>query len=151
MRKHSEDDPSGALPNRDRLGGWPLSVEWLTTEVPLVRVAGELTGDPAIQLRNTVYAHLARSSRLVVIDLRPISSLPPDGIAALVHITYEAGDASIGLCLVTELSDGHPAGPTLRGAGVWNLFDVHPEPKCRLAHAYLKPATALSQLTRPSR
>jgi hypothetical protein len=132
MRKHSEDDPSGALPDRDRLGEWPLGVAWLTTEVPLVRVTGELTGDIAIQLRNTVYAHLARGSRLVVVDLRSITSLPPDGIAALVHIAYEAGDASIGLCLVAELNGNHPVGPALRGAGVCDLFDIHPDPTAAL-------------------
>jgi len=132
MRKHPEDDPSGALPDRDQLGEWPLSLEWLTIEVPLVRVAGELTGHTAIQLRNTVYAQLARCSRLVVVDLRPITRLPPDGIAALVQIAYEAGDSSIGLCLVTEPNGAHPVGPALHGAGVCDLFDIHPDPTAAL-------------------
>lgn len=137
MRKHREDDASGACPDHDRLEDLTpahglAGLEWLATAVPLIRVTGELTGDTAIQLRNTVYAHVARSSRLVVIDLRPITALPAEGIAALVDIAYEAGDAGIGLCLVAGLSDDHPVPAALRGAGLYALFDIHPDPSAAL-------------------
>ena len=137
MRKRCEDDVSGGWSDRGGLDGWtpadgPPTVEWLTAAVPPVRGAGEFTGNNAIQFRNTVYTHLARSTRLVVIDLRPITALPADGVVALVDIAYETGDAGIGLCLVAGLNEDHPVGLALRAAGVLDLFDVHPDPSAAL-------------------
>jgi hypothetical protein len=48
-------------------------------------------------------------------------------VTVLVEIAYTAGDADIGLCLVAPLTDGHPIAATLRRAGVYDLFDVHPD------------------------
>jgi anti-anti-sigma regulatory factor len=126
-----------AFPDHDRLEGLTpaaglVGIEWPATAVPLIRVAGELTGDTAIQLRHTVYTHVARKSRLVVIDLRPITALPPEGIAALVDIAYEAGDASIGLCVVAGLSGDHPVRAALREAGLYAIFDLHADPSSAL-------------------
>jgi ABC-type transporter Mla MlaB component len=137
MRNHYDDGASGTRPDHDRLDGLVpahglAGIEWLATAVPLIRFAGELTTDTAIQLRHTVYAHLARKSRLVVIDLRPITALHPEGIAALIDIAYEAGEAGIGLCLVAGLSDDHPVHTALRGAGLYALFDIHPDPSAAL-------------------
>lgn len=119
------------MPGASHRDGLP-TVEQLTTAVPLIRVSGELTGEVAARLRHTAHAQLARGPRLVVVDLRFITALSPDGVAALVDIAYTAGAADIGLCLVATPDRDHPLAAALRDAGMYDLFDVHPAPAAAL-------------------
>jgi anti-anti-sigma regulatory factor len=102
-------------------------VRSLADAVPLVVADGELTGADAVRLRRTVGAQLSTDPRLVVIDVRAVRALPHDGVAALVDIAYEAGERTVGLCLVCGRSDRHPVLVALREAGVFELFEVQPD------------------------
>jgi anti-anti-sigma regulatory factor len=115
-----------------RDGGVPV-VQRLADSVPLVRVAGPLTGVAAVQLRHTVHSQLTGDSRLVVLDLRPVVALPLDGVGVLVDIAYDAGASEIGLCLVCGSNLDHPVSAALRSAGVADLFEVHPSLNAALA------------------
>jgi anti-anti-sigma regulatory factor len=108
-------------------------VQLLADGVPLVRIAGPLTGVTAVQLRHTVHSQLMGDSRLVVLDLRAVVALPLDGVGVLVDIAYDAGASEIGLCLVCGSNLGHPVCIALRSAGVADLFEVQPSPNAALA------------------
>jgi anti-anti-sigma regulatory factor len=116
-----------------RDGGVPPVVQRLADSVPLVRVAGPLTGKAAVQLRHTVHSQLTDDSRLVVLDLRPVITLPLDGVGVLVDIAYDAGAREIGLCLVCRSNLDHPVSIALRNAGVADLFEVQPSLNAALA------------------
>jgi hypothetical protein len=79
-----------------------------------------------------VYAQLARGPRLVIVDLRPLDRLSPDGVSALVDIAGEAGAGDIGLCLVCGDRPGDPVPLALQAAGVASLFEIHPDQRSAL-------------------
>jgi anti-anti-sigma regulatory factor len=114
--------PDGSAP----AGSVPV-VHGLTDDVLLVRVGDGISAEAAAQLRQSVYAQLARGPRLVIVDLRPLSRLSPDGVSALVDIACEAGAGDIGLCLVCGDRPGDPVPLALHGAGVASLFEIHPD------------------------
>jgi anti-anti-sigma regulatory factor len=99
----------------------------LADAVPLVGITGRLAGVAAAQMRHIVHTQLADHPRLMVLDLRAVVALPPDGVAALVAIAYAAGDAEIGLCLVCGDGDEDAVLAGLRDAGVVELFEIQPD------------------------
>ncbi|MEN3300426.1 MAG: hypothetical protein V7633_2484 [Pseudonocardia sp.] len=121
---HGPDGPAPAE-------GVPV-VHGLTDDVLLVRVGNEVSAEAAAQLRQSVYAELARGPRLVIVDLRPLRRLSPDGVSALVDIACEAGAGDIGLCLVCGDRPGDPVLRALHAAGVASLFEIHPDQQAAL-------------------
>jgi hypothetical protein len=140
LKRGKKDANQGCAPlggggpdDRSVPGDGVPTVERLAAAVPLVRVAGRLAGEAAVALRQTVYSQLARSPRLVVVDLRPVIAVPPAGVAALVDIAYEAGAGDVGLCLVYGPGDDHhPLPAALHSAGVFELFEIQPDPDAAL-------------------
>ena len=101
-----------------------VRVVHLRPEVPLVHVQGCLDHTSAPAVQNFVLEVLATSPWAVVLDLRALSDLASDAVPALVELAAVAGDADIGLYLVT--SDRMVA-DVLAAAGVHQLFEIHPE------------------------
>ena len=56
-------------------------------------------------------------------DLSAVSVLKPGAVPTLVHVAFRAGEADIGLCLLT--TDGTVRQP-LDSAGVTELFETYP-------------------------
>jgi anti-anti-sigma regulatory factor len=119
--------PDGSAP----VGGVPV-VHELTDDVLLVRVRNGVSAEAPAQLRRAVYAQLARDPRLVIVDLRPLDRLSPDGVSALVDIAGEAAAGDIGLCLVCGDRPGDPVPLALHAAGLASLFEIHPDQRSAL-------------------
>ncbi|MHC8501906.1 STAS domain-containing protein [Pseudonocardia bannensis] len=80
------------------------------------------TTAPAVQ--KFVLEVLATSPWAVVLDLRALTDLAPDAVPALVELAYVAGDADIGLYLVTT---DPVVAHVLAAASVHRLFEIHPD------------------------
>lgn len=80
------------------------------------------TTAPAVQ--NFVLEVLATPPRAVVLDLRALTDLAADAVPALVDLACVAGDADIGLCLVTT---DPVVAHVLAAAGEHELFEIHPD------------------------
>jgi anti-anti-sigma regulatory factor len=65
----------------------------------------------------------------IVVDLSALSVLKPDVVPTLVHVACRAGEADIGLCLVTA---DHTVNGALATAGVHDLFEIHPTTEAAL-------------------
>jgi hypothetical protein len=65
----------------------------------------------------------AAAPRAVVLDLGALSGLTPNAVPALVELARHAGEADIGLYLVTA---DRLVVQALAAAGVRRLFEVHP-------------------------
>jgi anti-anti-sigma factor len=124
--------PDGGGPDGSALAGGVPIVQGLTDDVLVVRVGDELAAEAAAQLRQAVYAQLARGPRLVIVDLHLIRRLSPDGVAALVDVACEAGASDVGLCLVCANHPDDPVPSALHGAGVASLFEIHPDHRAAL-------------------
>jgi anti-anti-sigma factor len=99
-----------------------LQLDHLPAAVCLVRVSGCLDRTTLPELSHVLDEELAAAPAAIVIDLSALSVITPDAVPALVRVAYRAGDADIGLCLVS-------ADPTVNGAlalaGVDDLFEIH--------------------------
>ena len=85
-------------------------------------VHGRLDHTTAPGIRQIVVDLLAAAPWAVVLDLRTLTGLTPDAVPALIELASRAGEADIGLYLVTDpIVD-----QTLAAAGVSELFEVHP-------------------------
>ena len=95
----------------------------LRAGVPCVHVQGRLDHATASGVQQVVLGLLAAAPWAVVLDLRALTGLTPDAVPALVELACHAGEADIGLYLVT-------ADPlvvqALAAVGVRPLFDIHP-------------------------
>ena len=68
----------------------------------------------------------------MVLDVRAVTGIAPDGVEALVAIAYDAGAEAVGLCLVCGRSARHPVRSALGDAGSLELFELQPDPESAL-------------------
>jgi anti-sigma B factor antagonist len=73
----------------------------LRAGVPCVHVQGRLDHATASGVQQVVLGLLAAAPWAVVLDLRALTGLTPDAVPALVELACHAGEADIGLYLVT--------------------------------------------------
>jgi anti-anti-sigma factor len=87
---------------RTRPAPLTLRLDHLRAGVPVVHVSGYLDHRTAPDLQHLLNDQLAATAPwAIVVDLSALSVLKPDAIPTLVHVAYRAGEADIGLCLVT--------------------------------------------------
>ncbi|NMH96792.1 STAS domain-containing protein [Pseudonocardia sp. K10HN5] len=89
----------------------------------IVHASGRLDRATALRLRQLLDDQLAAAPRAIVLDLTSVSVVEPDGVETLDYVARRAGEADIGLGLVTV--DGAVI-RALATAGVDALFDVYP-------------------------
>jgi hypothetical protein len=92
-----------------------------------------LTPERALLLRHAAFSQIARSPRLVIVELTSPAAATLDGmlldtttVTVLTEIAYEAGAADIGLCLVVPPDRIAAVISSLDGAGVRELFEIRP-------------------------
>jgi anti-anti-sigma factor len=103
-----------------------LHLDHLRAGVPVVHASGCLDHGTAPGLQHVLGGQLAAAPWAIVLDLSALCVLKPDAVPTLVHVAYCAGEADIGLCLVTA---DHTISGTLATAGVHELFEIHPPPR----------------------
>jgi anti-anti-sigma factor len=103
----------------------PLAVRLahLRPGVPVIHCSGSLDGTTVAGLRRLLDEQLAAAPWAIVLDLSSVSVLEPDAVHALVDVASRAGQADIGLSLVTADS---AVIRSLVTADVHDLFDIHP-------------------------
>ena len=87
----------------------------------LLRQTGMLDEAAGRALQRLAAVVLAEAPPFVLVDLSEIDAVTADGVAALVHIAETAGEADIGLAVVT--GDG-PRAAFVEG-GVHDLFELY--------------------------
>jgi anti-anti-sigma regulatory factor len=87
----------------------------------LLRPTGMLDEATGRALQRLAAAVLAEAPPFVLVDLSEIDAVTADGVAALVHIAEIAGEADIGLAVVT--ADGQRA--AFAEGGVHDLFELY--------------------------
>jgi anti-anti-sigma regulatory factor len=87
----------------------------------LLRPTGALGETGGRVLQRVAAAVLAGAPPFVVLDLSEVDAVTVDGVAALVHIAETAGEADIGLAVVTGEA---PRAAFVEG-GVHDLFDLY--------------------------
>jgi anti-anti-sigma factor len=107
------DGPAGAP------GILTLRLDHLRVGVPVVHAGGCLDHRTAPGLQHLLDA----APWAIVIDFSALDVLKPDAVQTLVHVAYCAGEADVGLCLVTA---DHTVTGALASAGVHELFEIHP-------------------------
>jgi len=110
-------------------GTLSLRLDHLRAGVPVVHASGCLDHMTAHALQHLLDDQLAAAPWAVVIDLSALSVLKPDAVPTLVHVACRAGEADIGLCLVTA---DHTANGALATAGVDGLFEIYPTTEAAL-------------------
>lgn len=91
--------------------------------VPVIHAAGCLDPVAALELRRRLDDQLAARPRAIVLDLSLMSVREPDAVQVLDHVARRAGEADIGMGLVTVDSAVIWA---LVTAGIDELFDSYP-------------------------
>jgi anti-anti-sigma regulatory factor len=98
--------------------------------VVVVAVRRPLTGKRALVLRDAALAQLGHNPRMVLVTLADaeegVAVLDTAGVAALIEVAHEAGDADIGLCLVVPPACRAAVTTALNRAGARELFDICP-------------------------
>jgi anti-anti-sigma regulatory factor len=98
--------------------------------VVVVAVRRPLTGKRALALRDAALAELGHNPRMVLVTLADVEEgvavLDTAGVAALIEVAHEAGDADIGLCLVVPPACRAAVTTALNRAGARELFDICP-------------------------
>jgi anti-anti-sigma regulatory factor len=101
--------------------------------VVVVAVRRPLTGKRALVLRDAALAELGHNPRMVLVTFATLADaedgvavLDTAGVAALIEVAHEAGDADIGLCLVVPQACGAAVATALNRAGARELFDICP-------------------------
>lgn len=113
----SSDGCSGTGP-----GEPGLSVTEHPTGARIVTVSGRLDAATAVGLRRLGRVLVARNVRRLVVDLTGSPEGPAaDGVAALVDLAYESGDADIDLRIVS----GAPASARTRTLAQQELFELY--------------------------
>jgi anti-sigma B factor antagonist len=105
------------------LGGSPfVRLSHLRPGVPCLHVQGRLDPAAVPGFQHFVLGLLAAAPWAVVLDLRALTSLAPDAVAAMVELARHAGEGDIGLYLVAA---GRPVVQALADGGVRQLFEIH--------------------------
>jgi anti-anti-sigma regulatory factor len=102
-------------------GTLTLRLDHLRAGVPVVHASGCLDQMTAPGLQHVLDEQLTTAPWAIVVDLSALSVLEPDAVPTLVHVACRAGEADIGLCLVTA---GHTANGALGAAA--ELFEIYP-------------------------
>jgi anti-anti-sigma regulatory factor len=102
-------------------GTLTLRLDHLRAGVPVVHASGCLDQMTAPCLQQVLDEQLTTAPWAIVVDLSALSVLKPDAVPTLVHVACRAGEADIGLCLVTA---GHTANGALGAAA--ELFEIYP-------------------------
>jgi anti-anti-sigma regulatory factor len=102
-------------------GTLTLRLDHLRAGVPVVHASGCLDQMTAPGLQQVLDEQLTTAPWAIVVDLSALSVLKPDAVPTLVHVACRAGEADIGLCLVTA---GHTANGALGAAA--ELFEIYP-------------------------
>jgi anti-anti-sigma factor len=110
-------------------GALTVRLEHLRAGVPVVYATGWLDHTTASDLQHVLDKQLAAAPWGIVIDLSGLSVLKPDAVPILVQIAHRAGEADIGLCLVTA---DHTVNSALATAGLVGLFEIHPTTEAAL-------------------
>jgi anti-sigma B factor antagonist len=110
-------------------GTLTLRLDRLWSGVPVVHASGCLDHMTASGLQCVLDDQLAAASWAIVVDLSALSVLKPDAVPTLVRVACRAGEADIGLCLVTA---DHTVNGALTTAGVHDLFEIHPTAEAAL-------------------
>jgi anti-anti-sigma factor len=113
----------------DTPGTLTLRLDHLRAGVPVVHVSGCLDHRTAPDLQHLLNDQLATAPWASVVDLSALSVLKPDAIPTLVHVAYRAGEANIGLCLVTA---DYTLNGALATAGVQEIFEIYPTTEAAL-------------------
>ena len=110
-------------------GALTVRLEQLRAGVPVVYASGCLDHTTASKLQHVLDEQLAAAPWGIVIDLSGLSVLIPDAVPILVQVAHRAGEADIGLCLVTA---EHTVNSALAAAGLAGLFEIHPTTEAAL-------------------
>ena len=102
-------------------GTLTLRLDHLRAGVPVVHASGCLDQMTAPCLQQVLDEQLTTAPWAIVVDLSALSVLKPDAVPTLVYVACRAGEADIGLCLVTA---GHTANGALGAAA--ELFEIYP-------------------------
>jgi anti-anti-sigma regulatory factor len=108
-------------------GTLTLRLDHLRAGVPVVHASGCLDQMTAPGLQQVLDEQLTTAPWAIVVDLSALSVLKPDVVPTLVHVACRAGEADIGLCLVTA---GHTANGALGAAA--ELFEIYPTTEAAL-------------------
>jgi anti-anti-sigma regulatory factor len=108
-------------------GTLTLRLDHLRAGVPVVHASGCLDQMTAPGLQQVLDEQLTTAPWAIVVDLSALSVLKPDAVPTLVHVACRAGEADIGLCLVTV---GHTANGALGAAA--ELFEIYPTTEAAL-------------------
>jgi anti-sigma B factor antagonist len=100
-----------------------IRLEQLRPGVQMIHVGGRLDQATAPALRSLIAEQLEASPWAILLDLTAVSALETSGIATLICTATWAAQADIGLYVV--MPDGELR-QTLRSAGVYELFEIHP-------------------------
>jgi anti-anti-sigma factor len=99
-----------------------LRLDHLRAGIPLVHASGSLDQRTAPRLREVFDEQLAASPWAVVIDLSAVLTVERGAVPVLVEIASCAGEADVGLCLV---SGDREVERVLATARVRELFEIH--------------------------
>jgi anti-anti-sigma factor len=106
-----------------------LNLDHHRADVAVVHASGCLDHRTAPDLQRALDEQVAEAPWAIVIDLSALSILKTDAVPSLVHVAYRAGEADIGMCLVTADSAVTEA---LAAAGVAELFEIYPTAEAAL-------------------
>ena len=88
----------------------------------VVRVSGDLTGDAAPTLHQTLTEELSQSPTQLAVDLRGVGRIDNDGVDALVSAAALAARSAISFALVATGTG--PVATALAAANVRQLFEI---------------------------
>src|SRR5579884_511552 len=100
-----------------------FQLDHLRGDVAVVHASGCLDQTTAPDLQHVLDDLLEAVPWAIVIDLSALSVLNPGAVASLVDVAYRAGEANIGICLV---SADLTINGVLASEGVAELFEIQP-------------------------
>lgn len=99
-----------------------IDVQQLTAGDTVVRLSGDMVGDAAALMHQTLVHQLSRSPSRLIVNLSEVSRIDACGIAALASAAAVAGEADHAFCLVDrEAGRVHAA---LTAKRVTDLFEI---------------------------
>jgi anti-anti-sigma factor len=96
-----------------------------SADTVVLSATGELGVHAAARFRHFTLGYLASTPRLIVLDFSAVCVLDAAGVAVLIEIAYEAGEADIGLRLVIDGANPNSVVNVLLDAGYLALFEIY--------------------------